>query len=626
MPDIEARKIQRLPREVVGRIAAGEMITRPAAALKELIENAVDAEATQIRVEVRESLDRYLEIQDNGCGIPREELPLALERYATSKISSEEDLLRIVTLGFRGEALAAIAEISRMRVTSRWRESPDAWMLSASAGRIGELQAAARAPGTTVVVEDLFFNTPVRKRFLKSPAAELRLARATVTAHALAAAGVGWALLQDGRALLEWAAAPDLRARLVEIHGARLVEGLLSIEWRDQGLSVHGFVGVPELARAGRQHQTLFVNGRWISSPWLAQALRQGFGDLIPSHQNPWAVLFVTVPAERLDINLHPSKQEVRFLNERDVFGGVQRAVHQALAKLLPRFFLGADPPAGAGRGSAAAGGGPGPREGADRAAGGRFDGLDAAASIYGERLGVGGAVGRVSDAAGGGMPGDAEAFQEAMGLQTTLGASDARTIEGVETEGLVSLWQLHHRYVFAQTRKGLLIIDQHAAHERILYEQILDRMSRDPGGAQQLLFPVIQELSDSEIQLFGEIKGNLIRMGFDIEAFGEQSVVVRGVPPLWRARSEAGLLRDLLAEAAETGLREGETLEGLARAFACRAAIKSGTPLSVEEMNRLVDELFRTRMPHGDPHGRPTFVFVSLRELDHRFGRSTAE
>jgi DNA mismatch repair protein MutL len=212
------------------------------------------------------------------------------------------------------------------------------------------------------------------------------------------------------------------------------------------------------------------------------------------------------------------------------------------------------------------------------------------------------------------------------MGLSAAFAGAEVRAIAADEAAGLVSLWQLHQRYVLAQTRKGLLIIDQHAAHERILYEQILDRMSREPAGAQQLLFPVIQELSESESQLFQEIKGNLIRMGFDVAEFGEQSVVVRGVPPLWRARSEAGLFRDLLAEAMESGLREGETLEGLARAFACRAAIKSGMPLSVEEMNRLVDELFRTRLPHGDPHGRPTFVFVSLLELNRRFGRSTGE
>ncbi|MBD3237416.1 MAG: DNA mismatch repair endonuclease MutL [Candidatus Eisenbacteria bacterium] len=622
MPETEAQKIQRLPHEVVGRIAAGEMITRPTAALKELLENALDAEATRIRIDVREALDRHLEIQDDGRGIPRAELALALERYATSKISREEDLLRVSTLGFRGEALASIAEISHLTLISRCRGSEDAWQLRASGGQTGALEAAARAPGTTVRVEELFFNTPVRKRFLKSPAAELRLARATVTAFAVAAPGIAWAFFQDGKPLFEWAAAPDLRARLIEIHGARLVEGLLPVEAREGGVAVRGFVGVPELARAGRYHQTLFVNGRAVASPYLAQALRQGFGDLIPGHQNPWAVLFVTVPPDRLDVNLHPTKQEVRFLDERMVFGCVQRAVHQAVAKLLPRLFLGTERSPATGSSAPAP-----PRQSsagapARPARWGAIDGREATAAFYGTAAGSGeGILGESPKRA---APEDAEAFQEAMGLQGPL--TDTAGAGGGSPPDLVSLWQLHNRYVLAQTRKGLLIIDQHAAHERILYEQILARMQREPAGGQQLLFPVVQELTEPESRLFGEIKGSLLRMGFDVEEFGEESVVVRGVPPLWRARSEASLLRDLLAEAEETGLREGETLEGLARAFACRAAIKSGTPLSMEEMNRLVDELFRTAMPHGDPHGRPTFVFVSLLELNRRFGRGGSE
>jgi DNA mismatch repair protein MutL len=625
MAEIRTRKIERLPADVVGRIAAGEMIVRPSAAIKELLENALDAQAGRISVVVSEALDRRFQVIDDGVGIPREELRLALERYATNKITCEEDLLRVETLGFRGEALAAIAEISRLTITSRTAESEHAWTIHAEPGAIGEPEAAARALGTTVAVEDLFFNTPVRKRFLKKGPAEMRLARAIITAQALAVPGVGWSLELDGKRLLDMAPAPDLRSRLIQVHGKRIADGLLAVDWRDDGLALHGFLGVPELARAGRLHQTLFVNGRCVSSPWLGQAIRQGYGDLIPSHQQPWAVLFVTVAPDRVDVNLHPTKREVRFLEERLVFGCIQRAVRQAVAQLLPRFFLGAS---GSQRGSDAAGspagtgiragGGPRPSGAAS------FDGLEAAGQLYG---GGSQGAGLSSDSAGseGGL-GQGAGGDEEAGVQAVIAGTEARPLGGEGSDSLVSLWQLHSCYVLAQTRKGLLIIDQHAAHERILYERILARMTSEATGAQQLLFPVVQELTEEEADLFQELKGNLARMGFDLEEVGERSVLVRGVPPIWRARSEAGLLRDLLDEAACLGIREGETLEGLARAFACRAAIKAGAPLSVEEMNRLVDELFATEMPHGDPHGRPTFVFISLHELNRRFGRSAPE
>jgi len=620
--DTRTSEIRRLPPEVIGRIAAGEMIARPSAAVKELVENALDAGATRIVVRVTEALDRLLEVADDGGGIPGADLALALERHATSKIRREEDLLAVGTLGFRGEALAAIAEIARVTLTSSTREAEHAWEVRAAAGRVEAPRAAARAPGTTVLVEDLFYNTPVRKRFLKKGPGEMRLAREALQAYALAHPGVAWRLEQDGRALLDLPAAVDLRERILQLHGGRLLEGLLPIDSREGEFALRGFVGAPELARAGGRHQTLFVNGRWIVSPWLAQALRQAFGDLLPGHQSPWAALFLECPSDQVDVNLHPTKREVRFLDERRLYGFVQGAIRPAVARLLPRFFLEQGEAPG---GSAGGGGGEGPRGAGARGGAGsawagasssgappaRGDGLNEARRLYGGPSGQGGEA-RYGDSRQDGLPLEHGA---AVADQPVLGADAA--------DQLVSLWQLHGRYILAVTRKGLLLIDQHAAHERVLYEKILARMRHEPAAGQQLLFPVILELSEEETELFRRIAGDLTRMGFDCDAFEERSVVVRGVPPLWRARSEAGLLRDLLGEARQEDLREGTTAESLARAFACRAAIKSGEPLSVEEMNRLVDELFATRLPHGDPHGRPTFVFLSLADLDRRFGRS---
>ncbi len=605
MTEQSAMSIRRLPRDVVARIAAGEMITRPAAVVKELIENSLDAHAQQITIEVTEALDRRVRVHDDGRGMTRDELALALERYTTSKISREEDLLAIESLGFRGEALASIVEIAKVAVVSRTAEEEHAWQITAEAGEIGPLVAAARAQGTSVTVEDLFFNTPVRKRFLKKGPGEMRLARATCVAYALSAPGVAWCLEIDGKRPIDVASAGGLRERALQLFGAQLEDQLIDVSWREKDLVVRGILGVPELARAGSLHQHVFVNGRWVAAPWIGQAVRHGFGDLLPGHQNPWVVLFLVIPPDRVDVNLHPAKREVRFLDERRVFGSIQRAVHQAVARLLPRFFVGekggeapAHPAGGARAGTPAGTRGAGlaaPKTAHHRAESRTFDGLEEASRLYG-------------GAPGAGLVADADLMGEAVGAEATL--------------GLVSLWQLHNRYVLAHTRKGLLIIDQHAAHERILYEQIRDRMTRGEGGAQQLLFPVVLELDEQRMQLYRDGAASLARMGFDTEEFSENSVMIRGLPPLWRARTEAELLRDLLDEATSMGLREGETLEGLARSYACRAAIKAGEPLSVEEMNRLVDELFATQRPHGDPHGRPTFVFISLRDLDRRFGR----
>ncbi len=644
-------RIRRLPAEVVGRIAAGEMITRPAAAVKELVENALDAGGRRIGIRVTESLDRFLEIADDGCGIARDDLVLAIERYATSKIQREEDLLAIDTLGFRGEALAAIAEISRLTLLSRVAEAEHAWQVRAEAGVIGVPQAAARAPGTTVTVEDLFFNTPVRKRFLKKGPGEIRLVRELVQAYASAFPGLAWKLDVDGRAVLDLPPASDLLGRIAQIHGARVAQALLAVDAREENsLALHGFVGGPELARAGARHQTLFVNGRWVVSPWLLQAVRQAFGDLIPNHQSPWAVLSLTLPARELDVNLHPTKREVRFLDERAVFGFIVRAIRPAVARLVPRLFLGGGAESGfasAGGQSqgSAHGGGPGTRAagpaGTDagthgpHAAGAPHAGLlprdghlppDLAARLYRGREGAAGAPYTSAPDGEGGIGGEGFASDGFFASPADTPGTPLSSPGSGTREGLVSLWQLHHRYIFAQTHQGLLIIDQHAAHERILYERIRERMRSGDATAQQLLFPALIELEGAEMEIYRDERATLAAMGFDCEELDDRTLLVRGIPPLWRARSEAGLVRDLLAEAEAMSLREGETIEGFARAFACQAAIKAGEPLNVEEMNRLVDELFATTLPHGDPHGRPTFVFLSLAELDRRFARSAAE
>ncbi|RLC86318.1 MAG: DNA mismatch repair endonuclease MutL, partial [Chloroflexi bacterium] len=425
MREAPGTKIRRLDASVVARIAAGEMITRPASALKEVIENAVDAGSRSIEIAIEEALDHRFSVSDDGEGIGGDDLPLALERHTTSKISAESDLLAVRSLGFRGEALASIAAVSRVEITSRRRDSNEAWKISAAGGEVGPIEAAARAPGTTVVVQDLFYNTPVRKRFLKPPRTELRLGRETVLAFATCFPSLSWRLRQDGKTILDLPAASDLKARLLAIHGRRLRDGLLEVSYQGGGIEVSGFVGVPDLAKPGMRHQMLFVNDRWVVSPWLSSAIRHGFGDLLPAQRNPWAVLFLRLPPEAVDVNVHPSKREVRFLDERTVFGVVRTAVQKAVVGLVPRFFSGAS---GAALQVAQSPQGQYVHPKAEL----NVDGTEIAETVYGSGL------------------------KQSVSQAGLVGDLFENEQEKPASRAAASVWQLHNRYVLAQTRKGL--------------------------------------------------------------------------------------------------------------------------------------------------------------------------
>ncbi|MGH7724789.1 MAG: DNA mismatch repair endonuclease MutL [Candidatus Eiseniibacteriota bacterium] len=637
-PVVQSR-IQRLDPRTASRIAAGEVLDRPSAALKELVENALDAGARTIEITVEGGLDRAFEIADDGSGMAAEELPLALERHATSKIRSLEDLDALSTLGFRGEALPSIGEVSRLTITTRTRDAgPAGHSIAIEGGVVGAVAPAGRAPGTTVSVRDLFFNTPARRKFLRSPAAELRLAVRLLTAYALAFPDVGFRLVVDGKPRLQLPAASSMRDRLVAVFGTHFVDRLIEVREERPGFLFEAWLGVPELARVTREGQTLLVNRRWIQSPFLSQAVRQGYGNLIPPARHPTAILSLTIDPATIDVNVHPTKREIRFAREDAIFGFVAQRVARPLSKLAPRYLptpsREAGPPTldeltGGNRqqGSLFAprrAGGPGLRGAIDVITGGGSlaGGTGATAGAGGLRL-----IGPEDGTGDAGEGGEGVEAVEAPGAGATPeGTEPAPEGEVHASARLPDLWQLHETYILAPIAGALLIVDQHAAHERILYEEALRRFQSKDGASQGLLFGFNVDLSRDEFDLLLEVQPALEALGFDLTAMSPPTVAIRSVPAGIVARDAGSLLRDLLdglGEAHGRSLTRDEPWDRVAKSFACHAAVRAGDRLSREEMSHLIDRLFATKLPHGDPHGRPTFVRVDLHELNQRFGRS---
>ena len=589
MATLTLGSIRRLPPGTASRIAAGEVIERPLSALKEILENSIDAGARHIEVRIEGSLDHAFQVADDGCGIAADELDLALERHATSKIATLEDLDRLTSLGFRGEALPSIAAVSRLRLTTRravagGEEAEPGAMLRVEGGAVVERATVARAAGTTLEVSDLFYNTPARRKFLNSPAGELRAALRLLEALALSHPAISFRCVVDGKQRFDWPAAraaglEGARERAAAIWGARHADQRVAVDASREAVRLEGLLGLPEHARATREGQILFVNRRWIQSPLIGHALRQAYGDLLPPGRFPSAALRLTVPAERLDVNVHPTKREVRFADDDAVFALVAGACAQHLAHLHPPFTV-------------VYGTTPEPRW-----------------------------SGRVAEPATGQVP-------LALGPPAPAPALPAAPAESVAATPAATaepeVWQLHRTYVLAPVRGGLVIVDQHAAHERILFEQALARLQGEQGQSQQLLFPVLVDLAQDRFELLLELGPQLRQLGWDLRLLGPPTVVIQGIPAGLTHERPGELLRDILDGMSDERPDPGVTpLERFARSFACHAAVRAGAPLTAEEMRSLIDRLFATSKPHGDPHGRPTFVRLDLDELHRRFGRS---
>jgi DNA mismatch repair protein MutL len=588
-------RIQILSGSVVNRIAAGEVVERPSAVLKELLDNALDAAATRIEVAIEGAGVERITVADDGEGMSREDAVLALERHATSKISSETDLSAIRWLGFRGEALPSIAAVSRLTLETSLTDG-EGTRLRVEGGTLGTVEAMARGRGTTVDVRGLFYNTPARREFLKTPATEQASNVRRLLELALARLEVAWRASHAGREILSLAPARTLAERLAALYDLAYVDTLLPIEAVEEGIAVGGLVQKAAAAGAGRRRQFVFVNGRPIDAPELLQAVLRGYRSAVPAGVRPDVYLFLELDPRAVDVNVHPAKREIRFRDPARAALAVEDAARRALGTTAAAGRVFRERPLGV-----ADRGGPG--------RGGSGSSTDQLGMFFGGRRRV---------------PMPASASEERPDGETAV-------VARIDHEGRLDadrpapgLWQLHGRYIFAQTAGGLVIIDQHSAHERILYEEVIAglREGRRPG--QRLLFPIVLHLSPEQRATWEEYRGLIDRLGFEIEPFGGDTLAVSAVPAFRHAfdaeSALGGLLDDLAAPG--RGSVDMNQHERVARLFSCKAAIKAGQPLGQDEMVELIDRLFATGLPYDDVHGRPAVLQIGLDDLNRQFGR----
>ena len=593
MRDEQAPRVHRLDTTLANQIAAGEVVERPASILKELLENSLDAGATRITIHLEGGGMDLLSVEDDGVGILAEDLPLALERHATSKVATWEDLQAIQTMGFRGEALPAIASVSRLELLSRARSQNQAARLQVTGGMAAAPEPAARAPGTTVRVADLFFNVPARRKFLRSPAAELSRNQKVLRQIALANFPVAFQLIQNGRSLAQFPPATDAEsraARVAAIMGEGFLANALYIEQEDQGLSLSGWLGLPTYNRARGDEQYFYVNGRPVRDPVVTHALRAAYNDVLFQDRHPLYALYLKLPPERVDVNVHPAKAEVRFRDGREIHDFLFHTLRRVIAEqggAQPRVTVPVQPFS------------QGPAATKSPAYVPTQRSLNAAAQesagAYWEHL--------VAPVMASVPPPDLPtAPAQELAPNYTLGQA---------------VGQIHARFILAQNSEGMILIDQHAAHERILYEKMKNMSQQNE--KQAFIIPEYVHVTAAQMAHFDKRQRDLQAAGLDISVAGPGTLAIHAAPKAIAAATYGQIVADILAE--EPAWAEGDGDAVLAD-MACRAAIKTNHRLSLEEMNSLLRQLEATPRFGQCNHGRPTVVYFSLADIDRLFLR----
>jgi DNA mismatch repair protein MutL len=567
--------IKVLAPQVVARIAAGEVVERPASVVKEMVENSLDAGATQIAVEAGGGGVGLIRVTDNGTGIPAGELELAFQRYATSKVTKIDDLESITTLGFRGEALPSIAAVAEVDIVTCASGESVGTHLILKEGIATNRDHQARSPGTTITVRQLFRNVPARLKFLKSPATENSHIAQVVSQYAFAYTEVKFTLAIDGRTLLRTPGNDRLIDSVIAVYGPEIARNMLEIgrdtEWEGSTSSVivTGMVGSPAVSRASRDYLSFFVNRRWINSRWLAWAVEEAYHGLLMTGKHPVAVINIALPTREIDVNIHPTKTEVKFQNERAVVTAVRRAVRRTLMEQAP------------------------------------VPQIEEATPLYTAPA----------------RPRPAQPMEGLTWPSTSERPASSRSLTqptpAFSLPALRLLGQLSASYIVAEGPDGLYLIDQHAAHERVLFEQIKHQLAQQKIGVQGLLEPATLEVSPRQDATLKLHHNDLAEFGFSLEPFGERTYVVRSMPVWLDKKDWLGMLRELMDS--PTG---GDWRETIAISIACHSAVRAGQILTDDEMRNLIRELEKTALPNTCPHGRPTMTHLSSGQLEKEFRR----
>ncbi len=628
------RKIQILPDHLANQIAAGEVIQRPESVVKELLENSLDAGAKNISVIVKDAGKKLIQIVDDGVGMDEQDAIASFLRHATSKISTLEDLEGIATYGFRGEALASVAAVAQVTMKTRRIEDDAAVVVQIDGGSKPKVSHEGREVGTSIIVQNLFYNVPARRKFLKSNQTEYRHIAETVQRAALSHPEISLKFISENETILD-VKSSDLQARMLDVFGQRQVEGMVWTEERTEYISLSGYIGKPTFGQKSRANQFLFLNKRYITNRNIAHSVYTAYENLLIKGTFPFFLLFITIDPRKVDVNVHPSKMEAKFEDEQSIYRFVSHVVRRTLAPmglrandLIPAMSSS-------------------PGSGDASAIGLRFTNRQHAWS--GET---------VDRSTGEIFPEQREPFVEQRRFEFPHSPMNGREVveklfaPGSSPERILSdddqakeggdsspsllyevvdrsvseskIWQLHNKYILLPIENGLMIVDQHVAHERILYEQILRRFENEVPVSQQLLFPHTVVLTPGDYSLVKELLPHFEQMGFGIKMFSKNTIAIDGVPPDLRSGSEQKIVEDILALYKEYSQRgQSDARDNLAKSFSCKAAIKAGDALNGEEMRSLLGQLFQTKMPYVCPHGRPVVLKISIEELDRRFGRT---
>jgi DNA mismatch repair protein MutL len=596
-------KIIILPENLANKIAAGEVVERPASVVKELVENAIDADATKISIYTEQAGKKLIQVIDDGSGMGSEDLILAFERHATSKIKSEKELHHIETLGFRGEALPSIASVSQVEIKSRKKGDKTGHILTLAGGKNKKLLKTAANVGTSISVKNIFFNTPARRQFLRTDSSENQKIVNILKPFFFAYPNISFEFYVDGNQIFNLREA-EIDERVSELLGTDLFKGLLPVNASLAEVELRGFISRPDVVRKSRGNQYLFLNGRPIQSKSLNHAVFQGYSNLISPGEYPIFCLFLEMNPGLVDVNVHPTKMEVRFSNDRSLYYFFINTVQQTLNKdgVIPDLSSSSGSIIERNKISK-----PEPREIVNelqhrKRSMARYSGAQLSLTYFENKDGI---------------PTSFHLEDETI----TISQTSEQSLEKSSID--VNFWQLHNRYIISEIKSGLVIIDQHVAHERVLYERVMRVLKEgDTSYGQKLLFPQKLNLNYEDFMVFKEIKDVLNKLGFSIKVFSGNTIIIEAMPSDVKVGRESQILLDIIDYYHNEPLKAFDHMEKVAAAYACKNAIKSGEKLNQLEMHNLVDQLFACESPFFCPHGRPIIVTIELDELDRKFKR----